>query len=60
MIVETKRQLIMSGAMKESMDLNDDVDSIMYTNSEEMVDNMFSLCTHLWKKSNPVKTIISN
>ena len=60
MIVETKRQLIMSGAMKESMDLNDDVDSIMYTNSEEMVDNMFSLCTHLWKKSKPIKTLVSN
>lgn len=59
MIVESKRQLIMSGAMKESMDLNDDVDSIMYTNSEEMVENMFSLCTHLWKKSKPMETISS-
>ena len=59
MIVESKRQLIMSGAMKESMDLNDDVDSIMYTNSSEMVDNMFSLCTHIWKKSTTMKTISS-
>lgn len=59
MVVESKRQLIMSGAMKESMDLNDDVDSIMYTNSEEMVENMFSLCTHLWKKSKPMETISS-
>ncbi|WP_299291236.1 TrmB family transcriptional regulator [Nitrosopumilus sp.] len=57
MIVESKNQLIMSGAMKESMDLNDDVDSIMYTNSAEMVENMFSLCTHLWKKSKPLKTL---
>ena len=51
MIVESKRQLIMSGAMKESMNLYDEADSIMYTNSAEMVENMFSLCTHLWKKS---------
>ena len=57
MIVETKRQLIMSGAMKESMDLNDEMDSIMYTNSEEMVENMYSLCTHLWKKAKPMKTL---
>ena len=60
MIVESKRQLIMSGAMKESMDLNDDIDSIMYTNSPEMVENMFSLCTHLWRKSKPMETISSN
>ena len=60
MIVESKHQLIMSGAMKESLDLNDDVDSIMYTNSEEMVDNMFSLCTHLWKKSKPMEILPSN
>ena len=57
MVIESKRQLIMSGAMKESMDLNDDVDSIMYTNSAEMVENMFSLCTHLWKKSKPLAAI---
>lgn len=60
MIVESKRQLIMSGAMKESMDLNDEVDSIMYTNSAEMVENMFSLCVHLWKKSKPMKAILSH
>ena len=59
MVVESKRQLIMSGAIKESMDLNDDVDSIMYTNSAEMVENMYSLCIHLWKKSKPMETISS-
>ena len=59
MIVESKRQLIMSGAMKESMDLIDEVDSIMYTNSEEMVENMFSLCTHMWKKSKPMEMVSS-
>ena len=59
MIIEAKRQLIMSGAMKESMDLNDEVDSIMYTNSVEMVENMFSLCTHLWKKAKLMQAISS-
>ena len=51
MIIESKNQMAMSGAMNESIDLNDDSDSIMYTNSFEMVENMFTLCSHLWKKS---------
>jgi len=55
MIIESKSQMAMSGAMNESIDLNDDSDSIMYTNSSEMVENMFSLCTHLWKKSKSIK-----
>jgi len=59
MIVESKRQLIMSGSMKESMDLNDEMDSILYTNSTEMVDNMFSLCNHLWKKSKRAELVTS-
>ena len=59
MIIEAKRQLIMSGAMKESMDLNDEVDSIMYTNSTEMVENMYSLCTHLWRKAKVMEVIHS-
>ena len=51
MVIESKSQMAMSGAMNESIDLNDDSDSIMYTNSSEMVENMFTLCSHLWKKS---------
>lgn len=57
MIVEEGQQLIMSGSIKESMNLNDDNDSILYTNSSEMINNMFSLCTHLWKKSKPLEII---
>ena len=57
MIVEEGSQLIMSGSIKESMNLNDDNDSILYTNSLEMVNNMFSLCTHLWKKSKPIELV---
>ena len=60
MIVESKKQLIMSGSMRDSMDLNDEVDSILYTNSSEMVENMFSLCSHMWTKSKPLELIASN
>lgn len=56
-IVEEEKQLIMSGSIKESMNLNDDNDSILYTNSSEMINNMFSLCNHLWKKSKPLEVV---
>jgi len=56
-IVEDQGQLIMSGSIKETMDLNEDTDSILYTNSAEMINNMFSLCQHLWKKAKPLKVL---
>lgn len=59
MIVEENRQLIMSGALNTSMDLNDENDSVMHTNSIEMVNNMFSLCALLWNKSKPVEILIA-
>ncbi len=52
---EKDKQIIMSGSMKGSMDLNDDTDSIIHTNSVEIVNNIFSLCSHLWKKSKPLE-----
>src|SRR3990172_1798729 len=58
-IVEEGGQLIMSGSIKETMDLNDDNDSILVTNSQEMINNMFSLCSHLWKKAKPVDKILA-
>ena len=58
-IVEDAGQLIMSGSIKETMDLNEDTDSILYTNSAEMINNMYSLCQHLWKKAKPLKTVAS-
>jgi sugar-specific transcriptional regulator TrmB len=51
MIVEEGKHLIMSGGINESMDMNDDGDSVLDSNSIEMVENMYSLCEHLWKKS---------
>lgn len=59
MIVEENRQLIMSGALNTSMDLNDENDSVMHTNSAEMVSNMFSLCTLLWAKSKPTEVLVA-
>lgn len=58
-IVEEKKQLIMSGSIKETMDLNEDTDSILYTDSTEMINNMYSLCQHLWKKAKPLKMLTS-
>ncbi|MGQ0605742.1 MAG: TrmB family transcriptional regulator [Candidatus Nitrosotenuis sp.] len=54
MIVESKKQLIMSGSTKNSKDLNDETDSVLHTNSSDMVENIFSLCSHLWKISKPL------
>ncbi|NDB87948.1 MAG: hypothetical protein EB164_03305 [Thaumarchaeota archaeon] len=54
MIVEKSNQLIMSGSTKNSKDLNDETDSVLHTNSSDMVENIFSLCTHLWKISKPL------
>src|SRR3989304_4553624 len=48
MIVEDESQLIMSGSIKESMNLNDENDSILYTNSSEMINNMSSIFSHLF------------
>jgi len=51
MIVEEGKRLLMSGGINESMDMNDDGDSVLDSNSIEMVENMYSLCEHLWKRS---------
>ena len=58
LIVEKNGQLIMSGAIGDLMNLKDENDSILYTNSPEMVNNMFSLCDLLWKKSKNIEAII--
>jgi hypothetical protein len=58
MIVEENKQLIMSGSLNGSMDLNDEGDSVMHTNSIEMVNNMYSLCTLLWNKSKVIEVVV--
>ena len=59
MVVEKEKQLIMSGSIQESMDLNDENDSILFSTSSEMISNMYSLCSHLWQKSKPLKLLIN-
>lgn len=58
MVVEEGKQLIMSGSLNGSMDLNDEGDSVMHTNSVEMVNNMYSLCTLLWDKSKTIEVVV--
>ena len=57
MVAEKDKQIVMSGSMQGTMDLNDDADSIIHTNSTEIVNNIFSLCEHLWKKSKPIEVV---
>lgn len=55
MIVEDQKHVVMSGGFSESMDMNDDSDSVLDSNSIEMTNNMYSLCEHLWKRSKTVE-----
>ena len=58
MVVEKEHQLIISDSINESMNWNDESDSILYTNSSEMVNNIWSLCNLLWKKSKPLEILL--
>jgi sugar-specific transcriptional regulator TrmB len=53
-VVSADDRLAMSGAINDSMSLNDEVDSILYTNSPEFIKNMYSFCTHLWSLAKPI------
>jgi len=60
MIVEEGKHLVISGGINESMYMNDDNDSVLDSNSIEMVNNMYSLCEHIWKSARsaePIKKI---
>lgn len=57
MVVENAKHLLMSGGINETMDMNDDGDSVLDSNSVEMVENMYSLCEHLWKRSRSVEPL---
>jgi HTH-type transcriptional regulator, sugar sensing transcriptional regulator len=57
MIVEDQKHVVMSGGFSETMDMNDDSDSVLDSNSIEMTNNMYSLCEHLWKRSKEVEPV---
>ncbi len=56
MVVQKDKQMIMSDSATYSQYSSVDFDSSLCTNSVEMVDNIFTLCSHLWKSSKPLET----
>lgn len=56
MIVSHKNRLMMSGSVSKSAGLNDETDSALYTNSSELIQNIFDYCEHLWSVSKPLAT----
>ena len=66
-IVEQSKQMIMSDAINANqnseLQTNDsfgagaDSDFALWTNSAEMVNNIFSLCTFLWRTAKPLKKL---
>jgi len=60
-VVEKDKQMIMSDAtQKESTGNNITLDFAFSTNSSEMVNNIYTLCSFLWKKSKPLKVLTTN
>ncbi|MCV0430205.1 TrmB family transcriptional regulator [Nitrosopumilus sp.] len=57
MVVQIDKKMIMSDSAASSQNSNADNDFSLCTNSSEMVDNIFTLCTFLWDSSKPLKTI---
>jgi sugar-specific transcriptional regulator TrmB len=70
-IVEEGKQMIMSDVMNasdfanmensrihhDSFNIGSDTDFALWTNSAEMVNNIFSLCKFLWRTSKPLKKL---
>ena len=50
-VVEKEHQLLMSGLIKNTNALIDNTESILYTNSKDITENMYILCEQIWKKS---------
>ncbi len=57
MVVQQGKKMIMSDSVVSSKNSGADSDSSLCTNSGEMVDNIFTLCSFLWDSSKPLKTI---
>lgn len=52
-VIEKQNQMIISGYCRENPDFGDD-DSILFTNSQAMIDNVYQLCEQVWENSKPV------
>jgi len=57
MVVEKNRKMIMSDSATSFQQSNSDSDFSLCTNSTEMVENIFTLCSFLWDSSKPLKTL---
>ncbi len=56
-VVQKDKKMIMSDHAASSQHSGSDSDFSLCTNSNEMVDNIFTLCSFLWDSSKPLKTI---
>jgi sugar-specific transcriptional regulator TrmB len=57
MIVQKDKKMIMSDSATSFQNLGSDSDFSLCTNSMEMVENIFTLCSFLWDSSKTFKTI---
>ena len=57
MVAQEGKKMIMSDSAASSQNAHADSDFSLCTNSSEMVDNIFTLCSFLWDSSKPLKTI---
>ncbi|MCV0400779.1 MAG: TrmB family transcriptional regulator [Nitrosopumilus sp.] len=57
MVVQEGKKMIMSDSAASSGNSSSDSDYSLCTNSSEMVDNIFTLCSFLWDSSKTLKTI---
>jgi sugar-specific transcriptional regulator TrmB len=57
MVVEKSKKMIMSDSATSFQHSSSDSDFSLCTNSTEMVDNIFTLCSLLWNSSKPLKPI---
>lgn len=57
MVVQVNKKMIMSDSAASAQNSNSESDFSLCTNSSEMVDNIFTLCSFLWNSSKPLKTI---
>ena len=57
MIVQKDKKMVMSDSAATFQNANSDSDFSLCTNSVEMVENIFTLCSFLWKSSKPLETL---
>ncbi len=56
-VVQKDKKMIMSDSAATFQNSNSDSDFSLCTNSIEMVENIFTLCSFLWESSKPLKTL---